>query len=286
MRLLAVPNISEGRDAEVIAAIAVAFERDGVQLLDTHSDPDHNRSVFTLKGEAAQLPLSLLAGARVALERIDLREHEGVHPNVGVLDVVPLVYLSDEQRGVACAAALVTAELLGLKLDLPVFLYGELAGGRTRSELREGGIKRLTERIEAGELEPDFGPGRIHPTAGAVLVSARPPLIAFNVNLAAPATLADAQRIAAAIREGGAEGLVGVRAVGLELTSQGVIQVSTNIEDWQTTSPAQVVEAVTREAEIGEVELVGMAPAEAFADFPAELLESGGFDRRQLFTSD
>jgi glutamate formiminotransferase / 5-formyltetrahydrofolate cyclo-ligase len=270
--LLAVPNVSEGRDAAVVAAIGAAYERGGARLLDTHADPDHHRSVHTLAAPPRALSAALLEGAREAVARIDLDAERGVHPHVGALDVAPVVFLDDERRGAACAEALVTAERLGEEARLPVFLYGALAGGRTRAELRRGGRDALARRIAGGELRPDFGPPRLHPTAGAVLVAARPPLVAFNVELAPPATLQDARAIAAAIREGGPEGLPGVRALGLRLDARGgVAQVSTNVEDHRAVPLADVVAAVARHAPVAACELVGLAPARAFDGFPEDL---------------
>ena len=163
------------------------------------------------------LAQAVLSGAAEAIRRVDLAAHEGIHPRVGAVDVAPIVYLDPGDRGAACAEALVLGDLLGDELELPVFLYGELAQGRTRAELRRGGPAALAKRIQSGELRPDFGPNELHPTAGAVLVAARPPLVAFNVELAPPATLEDAKAIAARIREGGPEGLESVRAIGLWL---------------------------------------------------------------------
>jgi glutamate formiminotransferase len=155
-------------------------------------------------------------------------------------------------------------------------LYGSLAGGRSRASLRRGGIAELARRMRDGELTPDFGPAQPHPSAGAVLVGARPPLVAFNVELAAPATVADARAIAARIREGGPEGLPGVRALGLELTTQGAVaQVSTNVEDHRAVSLAQVVAAIARHAPVAACELVGLAPALAFAGFPQDVPVKG-----------
>jgi glutamate formiminotransferase / 5-formyltetrahydrofolate cyclo-ligase len=266
--LLAVPNISEGCDSELIAQITGAF---GGRLLNTHSDCDHHRAVVTLAGAPGELAHAVLEGAKAAVERLDLREHHGVHPRIGVLDVAPIVYLTDEDRGRACAEALVLGDLLGEELELPVFLYGALSGGRTRAQLRRGGPERLAERIADGELHPDFGPSRLRPTAGAVLVAARPPLVAFNVELAPPATLADAKAIAANIREGGAEGLPGVRALGLWLMRRGLAQVSINVEDHRAVKLAAVIEAIGRHAQIAEAELVGLAPSSAFEDFPQQV---------------
>jgi glutamate formiminotransferase / 5-formyltetrahydrofolate cyclo-ligase len=266
--LLAIPNVSEGCDPGAIEAIAGAFD---ARLLDVHSDADHHRSVFTLAGEPGSLADAVVYGAAETVRRIDVNQHAGIHPRVGAIDVAPIVYLDPADRGAACAEALVLGDRLGHELELPVFIYGELAAGRTRAELRRGGPAKLAERIESGELRPDFGPRRLHPTAGAVLVSARPPLVAFNVELAPPATLEDARSIAARIREGGSEGLESVRAIGLWLAARGVAQVSTNVEDHRRTSLAQVVAAIARHAAPSRAELVGLAPRAAFDGFPDEL---------------
>jgi glutamate formiminotransferase/glutamate formiminotransferase/formiminotetrahydrofolate cyclodeaminase len=269
--LLTIPNVSEGRDPEAIAAIAKAFTSTGLRLLDTHSDPDHHRSVYTLAGAAGELAAGLVAGALACRLWVDLRMARGSHPFVGALDVAPVVYVDRAQRGAACAEALVAGEELG-RAGMPVFLYGELAGGRTRADLRRGGRMTLADRVESGELAPDFGPPRITPRLGAVLVGARPPLVAFNVELAPPATIEDARRIAALIREGGAEGLPGVRALGLKLPArEDVAQVSVNVEDHLATPLAAVVAAVARHAEIAGCELVGLAPRQAFAGFPEDV---------------
>ena len=263
--LLAVPNISEGRDQTLIAEIADAF---GPCRLNLHSDPDHHRSVVTIAGRPGELAAAVLGGARAAVQRLDIAGHEGIHPRIGVVDVAPVVYLKDRDRGAACAEALVLGDLLGEELGLPVFLYGALGGGRTRAEVRRGGPEHLAERLGAGELQPDFGPPHLHPTAGAVLVGARPPLLAFNVELKPPATLDQAKRIAAAVREGGQEGLPGVRALGLWLDDRDRAQVSINVEDHRAVSLAKVVEAIGRHHEIAEAELVGLAPQAAFEGFP------------------
>jgi glutamate formiminotransferase len=266
--LLAVPNVSEGRDSAVIDRIAAAFAG---RVLDVHADPDHHRSVFTLAGAPGELAATVVRGAAAAVELVRIDRHDGIHPRVGAIDVAPIVYLDPGQRGAACAEALVLADRLGEELGLPVFLYGVLAGGRTRAELRRGGPAELARRLQAGELRPDFGPPRLHSTAGAVLVSARPPLVAFNIELRPPATLEQAQAIAAAIREGGREGLPGLRAIGLWLSQLGLAQVSTNVEDHRASTLAEVVAAVARHAEPAGAELVGLAPRAAFAGFPADL---------------
>jgi glutamate formiminotransferase/glutamate formiminotransferase/formiminotetrahydrofolate cyclodeaminase len=276
--LLAVPNFSEGADARTLEAIGDALRADGgARLLDVHRDADHNRSVFTLAGRPGALAAALVRGARTALEHVSMPGHTGVHPRVGVLDVAPIVYLSDSDRGAACAEALVLGEDLGRDLGLPAFLYGALAPGRTRAELRRGGPEVLAERMRSGELRPDFGPAGVHPRGGAVLVAARPPLVAFNLELAPPANVEDAQRIAARVREGGAEGFAGVRAIGLALASRGVAQVSFNVEQPGVTPLAALVEAVARHAELAAAELVGLAPEAALTGFPPGL-PMPGFD--------
>jgi glutamate formiminotransferase/glutamate formiminotransferase/formiminotetrahydrofolate cyclodeaminase len=269
--LLTIPNVSEGRDEGAIAAIGAAFGGEGARLLDVHSDPDHHRTVYTLAGSTDQLVAALVAGSRACRERIDLREERGSHPHVGALDVAPIVFLDDARRGAACAAALVAGDELG-RAGLPVFLYGELAGGRTRHEIRRGGLSALTERVAVGDLRPDFGPAAVDPAAGAVLVGARAPLVAFNVELAPPATVEGARMIAALIRDGGEEGLSGVRAIGLDLSARaGVAQVSMNVEDHLAVPLAAVVAAVARHASVASCELVGLAPAAAFEGFPDDV---------------
>lgn len=296
--LLAVPNVSEGRDASTIAAIAGAFADDaagGVRVLDIHSDADHHRSVFTLAGRPDVLVDALLRGARVALERIDVVSRAGggaasagQHPHAGALDVAPIVYLRPDDRGAACAAALVLGDRLGEELELPVFLYGELSGAdatsaRTRSQLRRGGVAGLAARLAAGEdgLTPDFGPARMHPHGGATLVAARPPLVAFNLQLAAPATGIEARAIAEQIREGGESGLAGVRALGLTLSDE-IAQVSMNVERPLELPLARVIDAVRAHAEVASAELVGLAPAAAFVGFPRDVPMPGFDPQRHL----
>jgi glutamate formiminotransferase len=270
--LIAVPNVSEGRDSRVLAALRYTYAREGVEVLDVHSDPDHDRSVFTLAGTVQRIGPALAAGAAAALDAgIDVFANAGVHPHVGSVDVAPVVYRTPDERGQACAAALVAGEEIGA-LDIPVLMYGVLAQGRTRAELRKGGAKALAKRLAARKVAADFGPGEAHAQAGVTLVAARPPLVAFNLELQPPATLEDAKRIAAAIREGGPEGLPSVRAIGLTLKHrQDVAQVSLNIEDHRATPLAQVVEAVRRQADIAEAEVVGLPPRAAFDGYPADL---------------
>jgi len=266
--LLAYPNVSEGRDRAAIDRIGQAF---GSALLDVHSDIDHHRSAYTLAGKPGELAQHVVRGATQAVESIQIDTHDGVHPRVGAVDVAPIIYLTEQDRGAAAAEALVLADTLATELTLPVFLYGILAGGRTRAELRRGGPAELQRRIDQHELTPDFGPRDLHPTAGAVLVAARPPLVAFNVELEPPATVDDAKAIAAHIRESGDEGLTGVRAIGLWLNQSSLAQVSTNVEDHRATPLRAVVEAVARHAPVHGVELVGLAPEAAFDAFPHDI---------------
>jgi glutamate formiminotransferase len=268
--LVAVPNVSEGRDEAVMERIAGQFAP--AALLDVHADADHGRSVYTLAARQGDLSDGLVAGAAAAIAAVDLRRHEGLHPFVGALDVVPVVYAAEEGRGPACAEALTASARIGAELGVPVFLYGELATRpeqRERAWLRSGGWRRLAERVEAGELRPDFGPARAHATAGAVLATARPPLVAFNLELAS--TDVDlARAIAAEIREAGG-GLPGVRAIGLYLEERGHAQVSTNVHDPRVTPLRTVIEAVRRRAEVSEAELIGLAPQAALDGFPDDL---------------
>jgi glutamate formiminotransferase len=265
MALLAYPNVSEGRDHEVIDEIVRAF---GVGVLDVHSDVDHHRTAVTLTGRPGELARTVASGAARAVELLTLSGHDGVHPRVGVLDVAAIVWTDPSDRGAACAEALVLADRLASELALPVLLYGALGGGRSRADLRRGGPGALARRLACGELVPDFGPRRAHPTAGVTLVAARPPLVAFNVELADGQTLQDARSVAALIREGGVEGLPGVRAIGVWLATRGVAQVSTNLEDLDRTRPAEVLAAVARHATVVGAELVGLAPAAALGDLP------------------
>jgi glutamate formiminotransferase / 5-formyltetrahydrofolate cyclo-ligase len=345
--LLAVPNVSEGRDLRAIATVGRAFvgpegpgpssvgvagsrgersprERSGgdrptgnrgggaspggVRLLDVHTDADHDRSVFTLAGRQGELADALLRGAAAAVAGIDVmgpraladdgverlgargaesqRGPVGQHPHVGAVDVVPVVYLDARAKGAACAEALVVADRIGVELGVPVFLYGELASpdrgsARTRAELRRGGVAGLAERMAAAEAtagghRPDFGPPSMHPTAGATLVAARGPLVAFNLQLASPASVADARRIAALIREGGAEGLPGVRAIGVRLGG-GVAQVSMNLERPLEVPLSAVIDAVKRHAAVSSAELVGLVPRAALEGLPEDV-PLPGFD--------
>jgi glutamate formiminotransferase len=282
--LESVPNVSEGRDPGVIDAIAAAMGG-GAKLLDVHTDADHNRSVFTLVGDEQQLVDALLAGIACARERIDLRTHVGAHPRIGVADVVPIVALRPEDMQRARTTALELGRRIGEELGLPVFLYGALAPERGPAFFRRGGPEELQRRIDAGELAPDFGPARLDPTAGGVIVGARRPLIAFNVNLAG-SDIEAAQAIARVIRERDG-GFPGVRALGLDLPEAGHAQVSMNIEDWEASALHEIVAAIEREAaargvEVSGAELVGLMPAGAAAAAAGAALRIDGFDASRL----
>jgi glutamate formiminotransferase len=281
--LEAVPNFSEGRSEETIATLCDALARHG-HVLDVHADPDHHRSVFTIAGSAADLVDALVDGIACARERIDLRLHDGVHPRVGAADVVPVVAVWPEQVEAAKRAALELANRVGDELDLPVFLYGDVAPGVRPALLRRGGLAELQRRVDAGELVPDGGPARLDQRAGCVLVGARRPLIAFNVNLATD-DLSIAQAIAAVVRETGG-GFRGVRALGFPLASRGLVQVSMNVEDWEASPLDEIVarieaEAAARGVDVAGSELVGLMP-EGAARPGAAALRLESLDESQL----
>lgn len=279
--LESVPNVSEGRDADVIADLRYVLSAPA-RLLDVHTDWDHHRSVFTLVGSGEELVETLLRGIARAAERIDLRRHEGAHPRIGATDVVPIVPLEPEDESRARDTALALAERVGRELDLPVFLYGRLTeDGREPAFFRRGGPEELQRRVDAGELGPDFGPARLHPSAGAVLVGVRRPLVAFNVNLRR-AGVEVAREIAGLVRERDG-GFPGVRALGLDLPKAGLVQVSMNVTDWQAAALHEIVariaaEAEARGAEVAGSELVGLMPAGAAVEAAGSVLRIEGFD--------
>jgi glutamate formiminotransferase / 5-formyltetrahydrofolate cyclo-ligase len=282
--LLAVPNVSEGRDLERLGELEAAFTR-GATLLDRHTDADHDRTVFSLAGATSGgLVDALASGAAVAAEEIDMSGYAGAHPAIGALDVCPLVWLDPGDRAAARTEAIEVATQIG-GLGIPVFLYGELArdpGRAERAYFRNGGPAELSLRMQGGELQPDFGPAQPHPRAGATLVTARPPLAAFNVELDSD-DLDLARSVAAGLRESGG-GLPGVRAMGLVLSS-GRGQVSTNVHDPLAVPLATVVERVRQlAAPLGarplEAELVGLIPAAALSGYPDDV-PMRGFDPRE-----
>ena len=281
--LESVPNFSEGREERTIAALERALS-EHADVLDVHADADHNRSVFTLVGSERELGDALLGGIAAAKERIDLRRHEGAHPRIGAADVVPIVPLRPEHMERARRFALELAERIAAGLDLPVFLYGESAPGRGPAFFRRGGPEELQRRIDAGELAPDLGPSRLHPSAGGTIVGARRPLIAFNVNLRG--SLEAAREIAALVRERDG-GYPGVRALGLDLPRAGIVQVSMNVEDYEAAALHEIVERVVAEAEsrgaeVAGSELVGLMPAGAAVAAAGAILRIDGFDASRV----
>jgi glutamate formiminotransferase len=282
--LESVPNFSEGRDTETLAALhsALAGRAD---VLDVHADADHNRSVFTVVADDADLVDALLAGIACARDRIDLRRHTGAHPRIGAADVVPVVPVQPTDDGRARAAARRLAERVGEELGLPVFLYGDSAPGRSPAFFRRGGTDELQGRIDRGELAPDCGPARLDERAGGVIIGARRPLIAFNVNLRTD-DVEIARKIASAVRERDG-GFPGVRALGLALPGAGHAQVSMNVEDYEAAALHDIVarveaEAAAHDVEVAGSELVGLMPAAAAAAAAGAQLRIDGFDGSRL----
>ncbi|HSD25508.1 MAG TPA: hypothetical protein VLB79_14405 [Solirubrobacterales bacterium] len=281
--LVAVPNFSEGRSERVIGTLEATLAG-CARVLNRHFDSEHNRCVFTIAAEPDRLVDALAAGAQEALNVIDLRSYRGLHPHIGALDVCPVVWQEEDRHDDARSAAREVAERIA-GLGLPVFFYGELATTPERVErayFRQGGPTELARRMKSGELEPDLGPSEPHPTAGATLVTAREPLVAFNVELDTP-NPEIARAVAAGLREAGG-GLAGVRALGLPRDS-GQCQVSINVHDPIAVPLAVVVSEIKRlAAEHGakpvEAELVGLAPEAAFENYPEDV-PIKGFDPRR-----
>jgi glutamate formiminotransferase len=273
-----VPNVSEGRRADVIAALGAAVDGPGVHVLDRSSDPSHNRTVYTFAGEPGAIQDAVLRLFAAAVGAIDLRSHDGVHPRIGAVDVVPFVPLEDATIEQCVALAKSTAALVAERFDIPVFLYEDAAADdarRSLSEIRRGGPNGVALRMKQAAWRPDFGPDRPHPTAGATAIGARPVLIAYNVNLASN-RLEIAKRVASVIRERSG-GLPHVKALGMQL-DQGIVQVSMNLTNYKETSMATVFDAVTREAakdgvRVLESEIVGLVPRDAFPPGAARRLK-------------
>lgn len=265
-----VPNVSEGRRPEVVARLAAAVSSvAGVRLLDVSSDPDHNRSVLTLAGDADGLHAALLALYEAALDGIDLTRHQGVHPRVGAVDVVPFVPLGDTPMAVAVAAAERLAEEVARRFGLPVYLYERAARGPGRTALadvRRGGFEGFPAKIADPAWRPDFGPAQVHPTAGVTVIGARFFLIAFNAVLET-VDVGIARAVARKVRESGG-GLPAVRAMGVYLASRGLAQVSMNLVDYRRTSILCVLDRVREEAaklgtRVLESEVIGLIPEAA-----------------------
>lgn len=271
--LLTVPNVSQGREGEAVDALTHAVA-EHASVLDTHSDAEHNRTVITAAGSPSALADALERLIDEAVERIDMRAHQGLHPGVGAVDVCPIVFADegDHERARKCAE-----DVAGriAERGIPVFLYGAMASSderRERAFFRRGGPAELSRRMERGELPPDFGPGHIHERAGATLVTARPPIAAFNVELDTP-NPEIARGVANQLRESGG-GLPGVRALGMPREG-GRSQVSMNIHDPVAVPLSKLVAEIRGLAEMHgakpvRAELVGLIPEAAVADYPGD----------------
>ena len=285
-----VPNFSEGRRKEVVDAIANAITSvPGVRLLDTEMDPNHNRSVITFIGDRSAVAEGAFQGAKAAVARIDMNTHRGEHPRVGALDVLPFVPI----LGVTMEDCVVLARSVGKRiaeeLQIPVYLYEEAAtrpDRRALPDVRRGEYEGLKVAVETDpDRKPDFGPSKLHPTAGACVVGARPVLIAWNVNLGTR-DVRVAKRIAKAIRESDG-GLPAVRAKGFELADRGLVQVSMNMTDYRKTSLVQVYEAILALAakegvEVVESEIIGLVPLDAILAGATQYFKLARFHREQI----
>lgn len=280
-----VPNFSEGRDLDLVNDIVAAIK--SAKVLNVHSDPDHNRTVVTIVGEPDEVMLAAFSLTERAMQLLDIRQHKGEHPFIGVVDVVPFIPLSNCSLSEVQNLAWEFGEEIAAKLALPVYFYGQAAKIASRQELpnvRRGGYSILRQEISLPERKPDLGQC-LHPSAGAVAVGVRDLLIAFNVNLAT-SDIDIAKSIAKNIREKSG-GLPGVRALGIMLTSRNIAQVSINICDHRTTSLKQVFDEVVKwakfyQAEIVESELVGMIPEEAVFAGMKDYLKLPGFSDKQI----
>jgi glutamate formiminotransferase len=285
--LEAVPNFSEGRDLRLVGELAAAMERPGVEVLDRSADPDHHRCVITLLGEPGSVEDAVFEAAAVAVEAIDLRRHQGVHPRIGALDVLPFVPLAGMRMEDAVASAHRVGRRIARELRVPVYWYGAASSppGRNLAALRRGGFEGLVEGTgthRAPDLVPDgWERAGLHPSAGATCVGARDLLLAWNVYVH-DLDLADAADIARAIRESGG-GFRGLRALAFQLPRRDAVQISMNIEDLRATAPMDVyrrIEELAREhgGRAGETEIIGM--------MPDELVPSAAGDRMRLLEVD
>jgi glutamate formiminotransferase / 5-formyltetrahydrofolate cyclo-ligase len=283
-----VPNVSEGCRSDVIAALAQALAVPGVRLLDQSSDSSHNRTVYTLVGEADGLQRAVLSLFASAIAHIDLRHHRGVHPRIGAVDVVPFVPLTGATMAECVALARATAELVFRRYAVPVYLYEEAARAahrRSLADLRRGGLEGLALRMREDGWAPDFGDVHPHPTAGVSAIGARPILIAYNVTLASD-RLDIARRIAKTIRTSSG-GFSHVKAMGVRLEHTGVVQVSMNLTDYHRTSMTTVFDAVDQEAGKDGVrvlgsEIVGLVPADALPADPVARLKLSEADAGRI----
>lgn len=284
-----VPNVSEGRRPEVVAALADALRQTaGVRLLDYSSDASHNRSVFTMVGNAASLKTAVLALVARAVETIDLRAHEGEHPRIGAVDVIPFIPIDDVTMEDCVALARDVGAALADRFRIPIYLYEEAAANplrRNLEDIRRGEFEGFAEKMRRDEWRPDFGPSAPHPSAGASVVGARAPLIAYNINLATD-RLDVANKIAAAVRFSSG-GLRYVKAMGVRLGDRGIVQVSINLTNYQKTPIHRVFEMVKREAArygvaVVESEIVGLVPAPALIDAASHYLQLERFAPDQI----
>ncbi len=282
-----VPNISEGRDRERVREIADAVRATpGARLLDVSSDASHNRSVLTFVGDAAALRAAVAALFDAAVPRIDLTRHQGEHPRMGAVDVVPFIPIRGADVEECVALSREVAAEIASRHQIPVYLYEDSAASEARrnlAEIRKGEFEGFAEKIKDPKWVPDFGPSAPHPTAGVVAVGARPPLIAYNINLGTR-DLAVADTIARSIRYIGG-GFRFVKAMGVELADRGQVQVSINMTNFKKTPLHRVFECVRSEAErygvpIVGSEIVGMTPAEAL------FMAADHYLRLENFTSD
>jgi glutamate formiminotransferase / 5-formyltetrahydrofolate cyclo-ligase len=284
-----IPNVSEGRRPEVVESIAEAIRAvEGVRLLDYSSDASHNRSVFTLAGDAAPVKAAVLAMYARAVESIDLREHSGEHPRLGAVDVVPFVPIEDVMMAACVGLAKEVAAEVASRFGIPVYLYEEASSNPARKNLediRRGEFEGLAAKMATPGWSPDYGPAAPHASAGASVIGARMPLIAYNINLATD-RLDVAKKIAAAIRHSSG-GFRFVKAAGFELKDRGVVQVSMNLTNYEKTPIFRVFETVKREAErygvqVLESEIVGLVPAAALNAVAEYYLQIAGFSPQQI----
>jgi len=284
-----VPNVSEGRRLDVVEALAEAVSNvHHVRLLDRSSDATHNRSVLTLAGEPAAVHDAVMALFEAALARIDMRDHTGAHPRLGAVDVVPFIPLGDTTMAVCVQLARHTAAAVAARFQLPVFLYEEAASSPARrnlADIRRGEFEGLATKLAAPDWKPDYGPASPHPTAGATVLGARRPLVAFNVNLTTN-RLEIAKAIAAAVRQSSG-GLPSVKALGIALPERGIVQVSMNLTNFEQTSIKRAFETVREEADrhgvsVLESEIVGLVPQAALPPAPQQTLQLARFSRKQV----
>lgn len=283
-----IPNISEGRRKEVLDACASAITAAGARLLDVKPDAVHHRTVFSFAGTPEQVREGALALFATALAAIDLRTHQGEHPRMGAVDVVPFVPIKDATMADCVALAKDVAAAVAERHQLPVYLYEDAAsspGRRNLEDIRRGEFEGLAAKMAQPEWAPDFGPATPHPSAGASVIGARMPLIAYNINLATD-RLDVAKKIAAAVRHSSG-GFRYVKAMGLALEDRGIVQVSMNLTNFEKTPVFRVFECVKREAErygvsVLESEIVGLIPAAALTQSAAWFLRVSEFSDKQV----